>query len=263
MPRVAKQILIGLIYIGLFFSIGYGVYYLNHKPTCFDGIQNQNEEGLDCGLVCGNSCRKVLPVQVSSVRLFKIGEGDYDVLAQVYNPNSDLGSPKVDYDLIFLDSDNTEISRSSFDFYILPGQTKHIILTSIKSQPDIAMASIAIKDVTWEKLNMVNMQSISFPVKDKQFKDTELGAVVFNDSDFDFDTVDIGVILYDQNDNVIGVNRSNVNTLLSRTDRFFKVLWPKPIVGVFRVDVEPNTNLLSNSNFIKRYGTDEKFQEYY
>lgn len=264
MSRFAKQLVFGFIYLILFLLIGYGIYYLRQStPSCVDGIQNQKEEGVDCGFVCGNSCRKILPIEVSSVQVFKVGRDDYDILAKVYNPNRDSGSPKVVFDLMLIGENDTELSRQSFEFYILPGQIRHIILTSIKSVTEIKKAKIIIKDVSWEKLSLFDPQTVSFIVRDKQFKQTEFGAIVRNESDFDFDTVDIGVILYDQNNNVIGLNKSNMNTLVSRTDRYFKVLWPTPIVGVFRVDVEPGTNLLNNQNFIRRYGTQEKFQEYY
>lgn len=264
MSRFAKQLMFGVVYLGLFFSISFGIYYFRQPtPTCADGIQNQEEEGVDCGFVCGNSCRKILPIDVSSVQVFKVGQNDYDVLAKVYNPNSDSGSSKVVFDLALIDKNNTELLRQSFEFYILPGQLKHIILTSIKSEVEVQGAKIVIKDVVWERLSFFDPQTVNFIVRDKQFKQTEFGAVVRNESDFDFDTVDIGVILYDQDNNVIGLNKSNINTLISRTDRYFKVLWPAPVVGVFRVDVEPGTNLLNNLNFVRRYGTQEKFQERY
>lgn len=264
MSRFAKQLMFGIIYLGLFSLIGYGIYYSKQlTPSCIDGIQNQKEEGVDCGFVCGNSCRKILPIDVSSVQVFKVGQDDYDILAKAYNPNSDSGSSKVIFDLVLIDKNNTELPRQSFEFYILPGQLKHIILTSIKSTTEVQGAKIVIKNIFWERLSFFDPQMVNFVVRDKQFKQTEFGAVVRNESDFDFDTVDIGVILYDQDNNVIGLNKSNVNTLISRTDRYFKVLWPAPVINVFKVDVEPGTNLLNNLNFIRRYGTQEKFQEYY
>ncbi len=264
MPRFVKQLVFGIVYILIIFGIGYGVYYWSHpKPTCFDKIQNQNEEGVDCGLVCGNSCHTIMPLEVLSVKLLKVATGDYDILAEIRNPNPDYGSPKVDYDLVLSGQSKEELSRQNFSFYVLPGQTKHIILNFTNNDLNITQAQIAVKNVEWNKLNLFDPQLVSFPVKDKKFNNTEFSAVVLNDSDFDFDTIDIVVILYDQNDNILGVNRSNINTLFSRTERYFKVLWPTPIGGVFKVDVEPSTNLLNNSNFIEKYGTQEKFQQYY
>ena len=264
MYRFIKQLIIGSVYIVLLSGMGYGFYYWRQsKPTCFDKIQNQNEEGVDCGLVCGNSCRKISAIEIYSASLFKVDEGDYDILAEVHNPNSDLGSSKVDYDVIFMDTGGAEVDRRSLTFYILPGQTKHIILNSIKIKAEAFKVKLVIKNVAWEKLSLFDPQLISFPIRDKQFKDTDFGAIIRNESDFDFDTVDIGIILYDKDNKVIGVNRSNVNTLLSRTERYFKVVWPASIQNVFRIDVEPSTNILDNLNFIKSYGTEEKFQEYY
>lgn len=264
MTRFAKQILIAIVYILIWAGLFWGYHEITKpRPNCNDGIQNQKEEGVDCGLVCGNSCRKISAIEIFSSKLFKISGGDYDVLVQVYNPNSDLGSPKVDYDLVLFDQNGQETDRHSLSFYILPGQIKHVILNSIKGGSNAASAKIIIKNVEWEKLDLFDAQLVSFPIMDKRFNENEFSAVIRNNSDFDFDTVDIGVILYDENNNVVGVNRSNVNTLLSRTERYFKVLWPISVKNVFRIDVESNTNLLNNLNYIKTHGIQEKFQEYY
>lgn len=264
MPRFVKQLVFGVVYIVVILVIGYGIYYWLHpQPTCFDKIQNQNEEGVDCGLVCGNSCHIIMPLEVLSVKLFKVAEGDYDILTEIRNPNPDYGSSKIDYDLVLMGQSDEELNRQNYSFYILPGQTKHMVLNLANNNLNITRAQIEVKNIEWDKLNLFDPQLISFPVKNKQFNGVEFGAVVLNDSDFDFDTIDVAVILYDQNNNILGVNQSNINTLLSRTERYFKVLWPAPIEGVFRVDVEPSTNLLKNSNFLEKYGIQEKFQQYY
>lgn len=262
--RYIKQLVFGVFYLAVFLAIGFGIFYFfRSQPTCFDKIQNQGEEGIDCGIVCDNSCRKILPVQVSSVEIFKIGEDDFDILAKLYNPNLEYGSSQVDYDLVLLDEGDKELDKRSASFYILPGQRKYLFLNSVKSNFDLRFAKIIVKNAKWEKLQLFDPQSVKFPINSGQFKTDSFDAVIFNDSNFDFDTVDIGVILYDVNDNVLGINLTNVNTLLARTERYFKVIWPRSINNVSRVEVQAQTNLLENSNFIKEHGTQEKFQEYY
>src|SRR3989344_800500 len=219
-PRKKKQLIYGSIYILIIAGIISGIYFYKTRPTCFDAVQNGGEQGIDCGGKCAQVCRITVPLQ-TSVKVLKIGEGD---------------------------------------FYILPGQTKYLIL---RSNSEVTETQLNIKNAEWEKLNLFNSQDVKFIVKNTLFKGSELEAIVFNDSDFDFDTVDVAVMLYDEQGNVVGVNSTVVNTLLSRTERYFKVIWPQPITGVSRTEVEVSTNLFKNSNFIKRYGTQEKFQEYY
>ena len=53
-----KQFFYGIIYLVIFGLIGAGIYFAltSKEATCFDGIQNQNEEGVDCGGSC-NTCK--------------------------------------------------------------------------------------------------------------------------------------------------------------------------------------------------------------
>jgi hypothetical protein len=95
-------------------------------------------------------------------------------------------------------------------------------------------------------------------------KESSLEAVIFNDSDFDFDTVYIDVVLRNSRGDVIAVNRSELNTFVARTERSFKATWPFSIgSAVDKIEIIPTTDLFQNSNFIKRYGSEvQKFQQY-
>ena len=52
MPRLLKQFLYGVFYLAIIAAVGVGFYfhYDNAPPSCFDGIQNEGEQGIDCGL---------------------------------------------------------------------------------------------------------------------------------------------------------------------------------------------------------------------
>src|SRR3989344_1396874 len=88
---------------------------------------------------------------------------------------------------------------------------------------------------------------------------TQLDSILYNNSNFDFDKIDVAVVLFDELDNVVGVNKTDIRTFISRTERGFSVNWPFILPeNVARWDVEASTNLFENSNFIKNYGTQEK-----
>ena len=138
-------------------------------------------------------------------------------------------------------------------------------------------ASIDITEVEWEKVE--SFENISFPVQRKSYVVTnrngvfsELEAVILNNSDFDFDKVEVGVILFSQpeddhpsagTDDIVAVNRTDIRTFLSRTERGFRVSWPTEFPESVRQDIEVLTNVFENANFIRRYGTQERFQKYY
>ena len=70
--------------------------------------------------------------------------------------------------------------------------------------------------------------------------------------------------MLDANDKILGVNTTELRTVASRTERYFKVVWPTLLSGVVaKTRVQAEADLFSNENFIRRYGTQEKFQQYY
>ena len=278
--RTKKQLIIGLIFILIVGGIGYGFvdYFFLVEPTCFDSVQNGVEEGVDCGtLACGVACEPaIMPLNILSQKLIQVRPGDYDFVAQINNPNTLYGASRVRYTLdlggMLLDKSGT--------FYILPGQTRFVIVSGIRSDSVLREASFDVTEAEWEKVE--TFENISFPLQRKSYTvadrngvlpgegpvlepglRSEFEAVVFNSSDFDFDKAEVGVILFDEGNNIIAVNRTDIRTFLSRTERHFKVSWPVKLPETARQDVEVLTNVFENSNFIKRYGTQEKFQKYY
>lgn len=266
--RVQKQLVIGLIFVLIVGAIIYGFvdYFFITEATCFDKFQNGIEEGVDCGLLaCGVTCEPaIVPLNVVSQKLIEVRPGDYDFVAQVNNPNSLYGASRVRYTLNL----GGAIPDRSGTFYILPGQTRFIIVSGIQSDRILNNVSVDITEVEWHKVEPFGdisflIQRKSYTVINRNGIFSELEAVVLNNSDFDFDKVEVGVILFGNDGNIVAVNRTDIRTFLSRTERGFNVSWPVKLSETVRQDVEVLTNVFENSNFIKRYGTQERFQKYY
>lgn len=267
LSRTQKQFFIGFIYILIAAVIGASVLYFKYRPTCTDGFRNGQEEGVDCGTVaCGKACAS--PIQalvVQNVQLVKTPAGDFDVAALVYNPNVDYGTDAVGYDLVITDSVGKEISRQTSSFYILPGQTKYIVQTSLRGIPNDASAQMEIKNIDW--LKVIPNQDINFIITREAITpgadQTTYQAVITNNTDFDFNTIDVSMVVTDSTGAIIATNLTNFQTFLSRTDRSIKVTWPFSLPADARIKTEVGTNVFDNANFLKRNGTQEKFQQYY
>lgn len=282
MSRAVKQILFGIIFIIVFGLLGFWIYKIAQPtPTCFDKVKNQGEEGVDCGKVCGNVCLESLePIKVLSSNLFKIrdtnGKTDYDALFRVSNPNIQFGSGNIEYSLNILSVNGDLISpilSKTGSFYILPGQTKYVyepLLEAKTSSGGNIIATLEITKVDWQKLVGIFSRDIKLMTKSKQYLVdnkpgiySQVNGIITNASDFDLDRVDVAVVLF-KNNVAIGANRIDIRTLVSGSDRFFEVDWISPLSVVpDRVDVEPTTNVFQDSNFIRRYGVPEKFQQLY
>ena len=263
--RTQKRLFIGLVFILILSGIGYGIYAGSAtKFSCTDGIMNGKEEGLDCGiLACGKSCEPaIMPISIISSQFLKVGQADYDFVAQLFNPNTSYGASRVEYGL----------GSNSGSFYILPGQTKWLVLTALKIGGEVGDIKLAIKNAQWEKLDMPD-NAVNFVLRRKDYRPsqtgpsgqgTELDAILFNNSNYDFDKIDVTVILFDDTGKIVGVGKTDIRTFIAKSERGFKVAWPFALSGnVARQDIEALTNLFENSNFIKSYGSQEKFQKFY
>lgn len=261
MSRALKQLIVACVFFIIIGGISFGFYHTHYGPNCHDGIKNGQEEGIDCGtLACGVACPSpVQAVQVQSVNLVKTPAGDYDVAMQFYNPNTDYGVATGTYEL------TAGGVVSSHDFYMLSGQTKYIVLTSLKGLPDNASATVVIKSVQWQKVT--GDASVSLTSSNEKYtvagNQTTFEATILNGSDFDFDSIDVAMVASDNSGRVIATNMTNIQTLLSHTQRYVKVSWPFPLPADAHVSTEIDTNVFDNANFLKTHGTQEKFQQFF
>ena len=62
--------------------------FFHKTPTCFDGVKNQNEKGLDCGGVCTRICSGDISTPIVMwQRVFQVTPGVYSAVAYIQNPN--------------------------------------------------------------------------------------------------------------------------------------------------------------------------------
>ena len=120
MPRSLKQFLYALLFIAFFSGAGFLSYRIFLKPavSCFDKVQNQGEEGVDCGMVCGTIClpSDLKPIEVfGSVSLFRPSPDVVSVLAQLRNANATVGAAHFTYHVTFYDEGGAALRIVSGD----------------------------------------------------------------------------------------------------------------------------------------------------
>ena len=210
-------------------------------------------------------------IEVISTKLINISENDYDFLAEVKNPNQSYGSGNAFYELTTSNTLGDVISRLDGQFYIMPGQTKQIIHSPIELSEPATSADLKIKSVQWNKIDNAGSYQVNLIVPSFNYSQpknsvvfTQVSGTVLNSSDFDLDTVDIIVTILNKDNQIVAANKTSINTFLARTNRGFEVKWTSPFVGTINdIKVEVYTNLFEDSNFIRRFGSFEKFQELY
>ncbi len=246
-----------------------------YQPAgCFDNKQNQGETGVDCGGPCALSCERltIKPVEALWSRAVPLKENAYDLVAQVNNPNPNFGLGQVKYNFKVYDSGNQLLAQKSGVDYILPGQKKYLIEANValaKTPAKVEIIIDAAAKADWQELKD-NFESPDIYVHDKQFKYLEgqtgvaqASGIIKNNSQFDFDKISVAVVLFDENKDIVGVNKTVALTIPAGEERYFAVLWYDALPGqVKSADMLADTNLFSDANFMRRYGTQQKFQEY-
>ncbi|MFH1938318.1 MAG: FeoB-associated Cys-rich membrane protein, partial [Patescibacteria group bacterium] len=270
--RTVKQIIIALIFFLVLFSFAFLIYYfIKSGPTCDDGIKNQAEEEIDCGGPC-SSCEliNIEDIEVLWVKVISNQEGFYDLAAQIKNPNQNYGSGQVSYQFELYDIQDKFIAKYSGSTFILPNQTKYLIKVRVESNSMVNRAKLSFSQIEWEKPE--NYQFPELIVQQKEYRllsDKETGfsqarAVVINKTNFDFNKIDVDILLFDSFRNLIAINSTEISTLLANQERDFTVIWFNKIDGqVVFVEMEPETNIFDPDNYLPvSRGEQERFQEY-
>src|SRR5882724_1701953 len=111
--RQLAYLLIPLILTLAVFSLFY-VKYIYTSPTCFDGVRNNLETGVDCGGSCSLLCSgdSLSPVVLWS-KAFNVTGSVFNAVAYIQNPNSKSSAKNVTYEFQFYDQSNNLITSRS------------------------------------------------------------------------------------------------------------------------------------------------------
>jgi hypothetical protein len=226
MFRIAKQFLYGTFYLLILGGLAWGIYSITLKsaPSCFDGRQNGDETGIDCGGPC-ISCdiKNLKPLIVSPVIQFS-SDRLYSVSAEIQNLNTKFAVQSFDYEINFYDKPLDvagkkllqSIKRKSF---IYAGEIKNIIEAGVKITTGIpASAEIKIdaNNIVWKDkkdffppLN-VEIKDISAALEDNQVK---VSGYVANENNFSISRVVINAFLIDKMGVKIGVSKTELQNI--------------------------------------------------
>src|SRR3989339_2149743 len=153
MTRLAKQIIIAIIFFLILAAFGFLVYWnILPNPSCFDNIQNQNEEGIDCGGPC-QSCEAAAlkNLEIIWVKSLYVKDNFYDLAARIKNPNQNYGSGRIVYHFKLYDSNNNLINEREGADYILPNQNKYLIVSKVESPRPIEKIELLFDQFEWQK----------------------------------------------------------------------------------------------------------------
>lgn len=245
---------IGVVIVMIAVVLGYGIYksFFNEEPTCFDGKQNQNERCVDGGGVCSRVC----PMDAKTIvprwsRVFNVSQGVWSVVAYVENQNPTAGVQKINYEFRVYDENNilagTPLTGSTF---IGPNERTAIFESPIDTGNRIPTEvffkfTSAPEWITTDKKYTVPQISSrnSSLVYNSVTKTTQLSADVVNETLFDYQDIEMVVILYDEAGNALTASKTYVENLPQQTSQKIYFTWPQTFDrAVTRIEIIPRLN---------------------
>jgi hypothetical protein len=270
MVRNTKRGVIIGVYLLVF--IGFGLLAreaLAPAPTCFDGKLNQNEAEVDCGGVCG-ACRKPVQaegLQVREVALVYGGTKQYDVLARIHNPNDQYGASEFSYTFFVKDDQGRVVAERKGKSFVLPKETKYVIEMGLETDAKGDRVGIEIGEMKWESFSGYR-EPPALTVSSRQFSEITSGVgyykafgILANESDFDFQSLTVKVVLRDEEGKPVALNKTEMRTVASGERRDVgPLVWPTRFPGgVVKMEMETEADVYRSDNFIRQYVPGAKY----
>jgi hypothetical protein len=231
-----------VIFLAVSGLIGFKVFY--KAPSCFDGIQNGDEQGIDCGGSCQRLCASAfLPPVVSWSRLENVAPGLYNVATYIINPNAKAGSAPVPYRVILYDKDGVEITEYTGTIGLPPQRNTLAFRGAVSTGKRIpARVLFEFAQAPDWKVQTDPLKAISIGKKDYSEDSTGASLIVELDNKAvdQIGPTDVYAVLYDKDGNAIGFSKTVIDGITGYAAATAPFTWPTSFDGkVISIEVLP------------------------
>lgn len=214
--------------------LGWWIFVATYQPpTCFDGKQNSDEAGIDCG----GGCRYLCPFQVSEPvvlfsRSFEVTPGVYNAIAYVNNPNVNIGISSIGYTFKLYDKNNTLIAERKGTTFITAGKVSPIFEGSIVANGQIPTRTVFELDKSNKWTYVASNQGDPFIVTnttlDQDKTTPRVSATLKNTTVDDYKNLEVVVVIFNALKNAIATSRTFVDDIKGKSSVPVVFTWPKP-----------------------------------
>ena len=230
------------------------VYLLYHyralispSPTCFDGVQNGLEEGIDCGGSCSLMCvSSVKPLTLEWSRFIKTQDNTYDLVAYISNKNVNNTAISTPYDLSLINKEGRKIFESRGQVVSPVNTSFPIIIQNVSVTDEPAQITASISQNKHYK-TVLNGNDLLISIKSKTLEEgndiSRVYVTAVNNTLNTLNKVKVDVILFDENKNAVGVGETIIDRLLGEEEKQLIFTWNTPFAKhPVIIDVYPIIN---------------------
>jgi len=231
------QYLIGVLFVLVLVGTGTYFSFFYETANCFDGSQNGDERGVDCGGSCTRICvADTFKPRVLWAKSFRVTDGQYNAVAYIENINSEAGSPEVSYTLSLYDSTGLITQRSGTT--VLPPDSVYPLFEGrILTEGRVPTKTVVeLEDPElWLPAEVGREQ---FVVESRQLMDVDsmprLEAQITNNELTEAKDVEIIATIFDAARNALTSSRTVVEHFAPKTTETVFFTWPEPIAKTLR-----------------------------
>lgn len=229
-----RNLILTIFFSGIFVIVAVNVArFLQTEATCFDGIQNQGELGIDCGGPCDLMCsQQIAPPVVKWTRFFQVAGGAYNAVAYIENQNPDAKSDPIRYKFTLRDDRGAVLADRIGTIEMRPSEVIPVFAESMNtgamSPARMDFEILNLNEVDWYKATqrtpyiVVTHEELSYPNLTPN-----ISARIENTGFRTLKDIYIVVIVYNEEDNAIGVSRTYVDEILSNQRKNILFTWPQ------------------------------------
>ena len=211
--------------------IGLPVFLLTYKaPTCFDGIKNGDEQGLDCGGSCQRLCQSAfLAPNIAWARFEQMAPGLYNIGAYIVNLNTDGEAKNVPYHFVLYDKQGMEIVEKKGTITIPPHRNTIAFQSAVavdQSIPEKALFEFTSVPVWQKRSDPLSALVIVNKDYSDEANSSSLLVNIKNNNVQDIGKISVATILYDKDGNTIGFSKTNLDGIPANGTAQAPFTWP-------------------------------------
>lgn len=211
---------------------------LYETPSCSDGKQNQNEEGIDCGGPCTYLCTALMqPPTVLYTQVLSTGNGRTGVIASIENKNTNAAAKAVPYVITLYGEDLSVVAKSTGQVDLPAGANVPIYIPDIVTENKTvtsAFLTLQPAQVNWYRL-LTNPRSLPAVANIKMTGTAaapRAEAVLSNTTVADMTNVRAVIVVIGNNNIVIGASSTVVPIIPAGGQAIASFTWNDPFRSV-------------------------------
>jgi len=226
-----KTLYASYIIVPLLIVVGWFIFSsLQTEETCFDGKQNQDEIGIDCGGACSLVCEEdIKELSVLWSRPFPVVLGVYNVVSYIENPNKGITAGSVEYSFKLYDSENLLITERQGEAPI-PDEPLFAIFESglqTGNRVPVRASFELLSRPVWSFVEYENPNlRISNITLTREEEAPRITATLTNPSLNDVKDIVLVATVFDSEENAINTSRTVVGLLSKDSSETIVFTWP-------------------------------------